>query len=184
MALISQADLEAKLGRSLTTGEANAFSSTNNALQAEVERIVGSSLETVSATARFYDGGVQHLSIDPCTDITVIELVDDDQIATDTYDTTDYTKEPINKILKRYIRHRSGAFVTGINNIKITAKYSIAGDTEIVKIVKDAMLEALASEIINTDNIKRESIEGYSIEYANTETKDAISRIMYLFPQV
>ena len=184
MALISQADLEAKLGRTLTNAEENAFTSTNNALQAEAEKIIGSSTEAQALSYRYYDGGVQHLSIDPCTDISAIDLVDDDQVSTYVYDTTDYTKEPINKTLKRYIRHRSGAFVTGINNIRVQAKYSIQGDTDTLAIVKDALLEALASEIINTDNIKRESIEGYSIEYATTETKDALKRIMYLFPQV
>lgn len=184
MALISKADLEAKLGRSLTTGESNAFSSTNDALQALVEKIIGSDLESTTATSRRYDGGVQHLAIDPCTEVTAVKLLDDDGDAVYTYDPTDYTVENVNKTLKRMLRHRSGPFQTGINNIQVTAKFSLAGDTDTLAIVKDAMLEALASEIQNNDNIKRESIEGYSIEFATTETKEALSRIKYLFPEV
>lgn len=185
MALISQADLEAKLGRSLTDEEANGFTSINNALQAEVEKIIGSKLETASETTRYFDGGVQHLSINPCTEITSVKLVNDDQVAVYTYDSSDFTKEPINRTLKRYLRHRNNSgFVTGINNIEVTAKFSIAGDADTVAIVKDAMLEALASEVVNNDNIRKESIEGYSVEYASTETKSAMQRIMYLFPQV
>ena len=184
MALISQTELETKLGRSLTTDETNAFTSTNESLQYLIEEMIGSYLESNGLEYRYYDGGVQHLSIDPCSSIQSIDLVDDDQTSTYTYDTTDYTKEPINKELKRYIRHRSGPFTTGINNIRVYADFSIECDDRILSIVKEAMLEALVSEISNTDNIKRESIEGYSIEYATTEVKDAISKIMYLFPQV
>jgi hypothetical protein len=184
MALITQSDIEARLGRSLTAEETTTFTIVNNALQSKVEQMIGSDVESVSETTRYYDGGVQHLPINPCTNITSVKLVDDDQVATDTYDTTDYTTEPINKTLKTMLRHRSGAFSTGINNIAIAAKFSIYGDTDTLNIVKDAMINALVSEVNNSDNIKRESIEGYSIEYATTETKNSLTSIKYLFPEI
>jgi hypothetical protein len=184
MALISQSDIEARLGRSLTAEETTTFTIVNNALQSKVEQMIGSDVESVSETTRYYDGGVQHLPINPCTNITSVKLVDDDQVATDTYDTTDYTTEPINKTLKTMLRHRSGAFSIGINNIAIAAKFSIYGDTDTLNIVKDAMINALVSEVNNSDNIKRESIEGYSIEYATTETKNSLASIKYLFPEI
>jgi hypothetical protein len=184
MALITQSDIEARLGRSLTAEETTTFTIVNNALQSKVEQMIGSDVESVSETTRYYDGGVQHLPINPCTNITSVKLVDDDQVATDTYDTTDYTTEPINKTLKTMLRHRSGAFSTGINNIAIAAKFSIYGDTDTLNIVKDAMINALVSEVNNSDNIKRESIEGYSIEYATTETKNSLASIKYLFPEI
>lgn len=53
-----------------------------------------------------------------------------------------------------------------------------------LNIVKDAILAALESEINNTSNIKRESIEGYSIEFATTEAKDALSKLKGFFPGV
>lgn len=182
--LISQSDLEARLGRSLTAEEVSAFTVINASLQARVEKIIGSDVESVSASSRYYDGGVQHLSIDPCTDITAVALVDDDQVVTDTYDTTDYTKEPINRTLKTYLRYRPGKFYTGINNIKVTAKFSIYDDTDTLNIVKDAMLDALEAEVQNNSNVKKESIEGYSIEYASTEAKDALSKIKLIFPSI
>lgn len=184
MALITQSDIEARLGRSLTAEETTTFTIVNNALQSKVELMIGSDVEEVSETTRYFDGGVQHLPINPCTNITSVKLVDDDQVATDTYDTTDYTTEPINKTLKTMLRHRSGAFSTGINNIAIAAKFSIYGDTDTLNIVKDAMINALVSEVNNSDNIKRESIEGYSIEYATTETKNSLASIKYLFPEI
>ena len=184
MALITQSDIEARLDRSLTAEETTTFTIVNNALQSKVELMIGSDVESVSETTRYYDGGVQHLPINPCTNITSVKLVNDDQVATDTYDTTDYTTEPINKTLKTMLRHRSGAFSTGINNIAIAAKFSIYGDTDTLNIVKDAMINALVSEVNNSDNIKRESIEGYSIEYATTETKNSLASIKYLFPEI
>ena len=184
MSLITQSDLETRLGRSLTAEEASSFTSINEGMQSLVESITGTSLEAVAESSRYFDGGVQHLSITPCTSITSLDLVDDDQVVVYNYDTTDYTKEPINKTLKRYLRHRSGSFQRGINNIKVTAKFSIYEDSNVLKIVKDAMLNALVSETENADNVKRESIEGYSIEYATTEAKNALSKLTYLFPEV
>lgn len=183
MALITQTDIENKLGRSLTSEEESTFIITNTALQYLVEDMIGSSLEEVDAATRYYDGGVQHLSIDPCTDITAVKYVDDEQNAVLTLDAIDYTKEPINNTLKTMIRHRS-IFQTGINNIAVTAKFSINGDARTLAIVKEALIQAVASEVVSTDNIKKESIEGYSIEYATTETKNALSTIEYLFPRI
>ena len=184
MALISQSDIEAKLGRSLTSGEQAAFAIINPSLQAEVENVIGSSVESESPATRYYDGGVQHLSIDPCTSITAVKLVDDDENVVDTYDTTDYTTEPRNRTIKTYLRHRAGKFMTGINNLAVTAKFSIYEDADTLAIVKNALIDAIISEVENTDNTVRESIEGYSVEYATTETKDALSSITRLFSEI
>jgi len=184
MALISQADVEARLGRSLTAEEASSFPTINNSLQSYVEKIIGSSVESVSATTRYYDGGVQHLRIDPCTSVTTIKYVDDDSAAEYIFDSSDFTVEPINRTLKTMLRNRDGKFNTGINNVAVTAKFSIYDDTSVLNIVKDALISAIVSEVANNNNVKRESIEGYTIEYANTETVDAISKITYLFPEV
>ena len=184
MALIAQSDLEARIGRALTAEEASSFTVINAALQAYVEKLIGSSVEAANASSRYYDGGVQHLSVDPCTDISRIDLVDDDYNAVYEYDTSDYTTDPVNQTLKTMLRHRSGCWVTGINNIKVTAKFSTYGDTSTTNIIKDALLDALASEIQNSNNIQKESIEGYSVEYASTEAKSALNKIRYLFPGI
>ena len=184
MALISQEDLEARLGRSLTAEEQAAFPSINSGIQSNIEKLIGSLVEPETLRDRYFDGGVQHLAIDPCTDIASVTLVDDDEVSVYVYDTTDFTKEPRNTIMKTMLRHRAGRFMTGINNIKINAKFSINGDAQVLAIVKDAMLDALLGEINNSSNVKRESIEGYSIEYASTEAKDALNKISLLFPQI
>lgn len=184
MALIAQADLEARLKRSLSSEEASAFTLINAALQAQVERIIGSDLEAVELSTRYYDGGKQHTPIDPCTDVESVKLVGDDQVATYTYANTDYTLEPINRTIKTMVRHRSAAVVRGINSIAVRAKFSIWGDEKTRNIIKDAMLDSLISEVGSADNVKRESIEGYSIEYASPQTQHNLSRISYLFPRI
>lgn len=184
MALISSTELEQRIGRSLTSDEASSFTLLNNALQAIVEKMIGSSVESVSPSTRYYDGGVQHLAIDPCTSVTALTYVYDDQVVESTFDTTDYTVEPVNKTLKTMLRNRSGKFWDGINNVAVTAKFSIYEDTTTLNIVKSALLESLVSELSNTDNVQRESIEGYSIEYMTSETKDNLSAIKFLFPGI
>lgn len=184
MALITQSDVEKRLDRTLTANEASSFVIINAALQSIVEKMIGSSVESADPSARLYDGGVQHLAIDPCTAITAVKYVDDDTAVEYTFDTSDYTAEPVNKTLKTMLRNRDGKFTTGINNVQVTAKFSIYDDTATLGIVKSALLESIVSELSNTDNVKRESIEGYSIEYLNEQTKDNLSAIKFLFPGI
>lgn len=102
--------------------------------------MIGSSIESVSASTRLYDGGVQHLSIDPCTSITAVKYVDDDTDVEYTFDSSDYTAEPVNRTLKTMLRNRAGKFGTGMNNVQVTAKFSIYEDTATLSVVKDALL--------------------------------------------
>lgn len=183
MALISQTEIEQRLGRPLTADEVDSFNTINQAMQFEVERMIGSDIEPVQPATRYYDGGVQHLAIDPCTDITAIKYVDDDENVVETLDTTDYTLEPRKYTMKTMVRHRN-KFYTGINNVAITAKFSINGDAKVLEIVRNALINALVAEIQNIGNIKRENIEGYSVEYIIPESKSALNSIKYLFPEV
>lgn len=178
MALIAQSDLEARLGRTLTAAEASAFTVKNAANQAYIERYLGSSVESVSESTRYFDGGRQHIPIDPCTNISSVKIADDDLIVTDTLDTTDYTLEPQNRELKYMIRWRSGRLPRGINNIQVTAKFSIYEDTDALNIVKNALLDMLVGSIPDNDNetsIKRESIEGYAVEYGTSTTSSGLN---------
>lgn len=181
MALVNQADLEARLGRSLTSEESTAFSTINSANQKFVEELIGSSLETASATNRLYDGGKQNLAIDPCTEIASIKRIDEYGNVDDTYATSDYTTEPVNKTLKQWVRHRYGRFSNGFNNIQVNAKFSIAGDTEMQTLVKDILLDVLEAQVTDARYKTKESIEGYSVEYSDTDTKAALNKLGTLF---
>jgi hypothetical protein len=184
MALITQSEIENRIKRPLSAEETASFTIINAAIQYEVERMIGSSVEDVAASTRYYDGGVQNLSIDPCSSITAVLYVDDEQNTESTFLSDEYTSEPINRTIKTMLRNRNARFADGFNNVAVTAKFTIYNDAGVLAVVKDAILAALESEIANTDNIKRESIEGYSVELATSETKEALSRIKYLFPGV
>jgi len=184
MALITQSDLEARLQRSLTNAEQSAFPVVNSAIQTYVEGMIGSSVEEVEASTRYYDGGIQYLAIDPSTDISAVTYVDDESHVKSTFLTSEYIGAPANRTLKTSLRRRYGRFNSGFGNIAITAKFSIYGDEKMRNVVKDAILQALVSEIQNTGNTVKESIEGYSVEYATTEAKSALNSIKFFFPGV
>lgn len=184
MALITQADLEAKLKRSLSSEETTAFNTLNDYVQAVVEDIIGSSVESVTESTRYYDGGLQHLPIDPCTDITSVKYYDEDQTAVYTHDSSDYEKSPINKTLKTMIRYRHGRFDRGISNVGISAKFSINGDAATLAIVKQSMINVLANEVSNNDNVRRESIEGYTVEYWSDDSHKELNTIRGLFQRI
>lgn len=181
MALLTSSDLEAKLGRSLTANETTLFNMVNIANQTYVEKLLGTSVESESASTRYYDGGVQHLVIDPCMTITALKYVDNDQATVETLDLSDYVLDPINSDVKTQITARYGRFVNGWSNIGVTATFSIYDDTDTLNFVKNAMLDALASEINDSDSIIKESIEGYSVERAKAETKNALDKLGMLF---
>lgn len=184
MSLITKADLEARLGRALTTEEEASFVIINAANQAYVEELIGSSVESVNASTRYYDGGRQFTPIDPCSDVSAVQIIDEYENVVETIDTSDYVLESKNKTIKTQLTYRYGKISRGINNLAITGKFSIYADTAIVAIVKDALLSALESEINNTDNIVKESIEGYSVEFAKTATKNSLNKLNLLFPRI
>lgn len=181
MALISQTEIEYRLGRGLSSDEQSDFSLLNSANQSYVEKMINSKLETAEETTRYYDGGKQHIPIDPCTDITSVKYVDEDFNTTETIDTSYYEEEPINQTLKTYLRNRYGRFVNGVNTIAVTAKFSIAGDSDMQAVIKDMLLNVLVSQLSDTKNKKRESIEGYSVEFASDDVKSQLNKIGALF---
>lgn len=184
MALITQSDLEAKLKRNLSSEEQTAFTVINAAMQAHVENIIGSSVEEEDESNRFYDGGFRDLIIDPCTSISAVKEVDDNFNVVQTFNTEDYIEEPHNRTLKTRIHYRLGKFPPGPKRIQVSAKFSIFADTDTLNIVKDALLNALVSEISTGTNIKSEKIEGYSIEYATTQSQDSLDKLRYIFPRI
>ena len=184
MALISQSDLEAKLGRTLTANEVTIFAIVNPANQAYVEKLIGSSVESDTASTRYYDGGVRHLKVDPCTDVTAVKYYDEDQTVIETIDASDYVLDPINHTLKTQVTARFGRFYRAFSNVGVTAKFSIYGDTDTLNVVISVLLDALESDINDSDNILKENIEGYSVEFSKTQTKSTLDKIRFLFAEI
>lgn len=182
MALITQTDIEAKLGRSLSADEIQTFNLLNLSIQAYVERMIGSSVEDVAPSTRYYDGGVMNMSINPCTDITEVKYVDENQATEYAFLENEVTKEPVNRTLKTMIRNRYIQFNTGFNNVAVTAKFSIYGDENMRNIVKSALIDMIAEGVENKEDILSETIEGYSINYdkmSSTKSVDALKMLFY-----
>jgi hypothetical protein len=177
MALITQSELEKRIGRTLSADEVQSFAVINNSLQAYVERMIGSKVESVSPSTRYYDGGVQHLEIDPCVNITEVKYVDDSQATESVLLTTDYTLEPINRNVKTMLRRNYARFNYGMNNVAVTAKFSIYDDTDTLNIVKNAMLDVLSDIMENKEDVKRESIEGYSVDFDTMQKSTALKAL-------
>jgi len=169
MSLISQSDLENRIGRALTNEEASAFTIINTANQTYIERMLNTDVESVSPSTRYYDGGVQNLEIDPCTEVTSVKLVDAEYEIISTLALNEYTVEPSSRILKTMVRNRYGKFITGMNVIGVSAKFSTFGDSDVTSIIKNALLDMASSTISNSAGIVKESIEGYTVEYGSAE---------------
>jgi hypothetical protein len=184
MALITQADVESRIGRELNDEEIYAFKIVNEAAQARVENSIGSSLEATTESTRYYDGGVRNLAIDPCTDISAVKYYDEYENVNYTFLATDIIYHPQERTLKTMLRYRHGRFDSGMSNIGVTAKFSINADTEMLRIVKDALLEVIEAEVKNSSNIKRESIEGYSVEWFTADSQAAFARVDNLFQNI
>jgi hypothetical protein len=167
MALITQTELENKLGRSLTADEIANFAIMNVAVQSYVERMLGTSVETETPATRYYDGGLQNLEIDPCMAITAVGYVDAYNNPQYVLATNEYTIEPNTRAVKTMVRNRWGKFASGMNNVAITATFSIYDDPDTLAIVKNAMLDILDQVIENKESVTQESIEGYSVNYGS-----------------
>lgn len=184
MALVSQSDLEKRLGRALTADEVSSFSTINTATQTYIENMLSTGVESVTATTRYYDGGVLHLPLNPCTGVTAVKYVDEYNNVVYTFNTSEYTLEPVNLALKHMIRNRYAKFNKGMNNVAVTAKFSIYDDVPTREVVKNAILDILTQVIDGKENITSESIEGYSVNFSNLTKTYAIQALDTLVQRI
>jgi hypothetical protein len=110
-------------------------------------------------SVRYYSGGLKEIFIDDFNEITSVEVVDSSEIVTSIYDEDNhYLAFPRGMTPTSSIYKVSGRFPRGTNNIKVTGKLGVPVPDDIVL----AATILVASVYSNPDNIKSESIEGYS----------------------
>lgn len=160
---LSQAEFESFIKRDLTTDEAVSFVILEGAAEKFIDDYTGTNFNDVTETSRYYDGGVKEIDIDPCTSVTKIEYVDEDLDMTSEFDDDVYVLEPINNTVKWSIRSRFGNFLCGVNNVKLTAKFSSYVDS-VPSEIKLAVSLLTQGMINNPSGYKKESLEGYSYE--------------------
>lgn len=182
MAYTNRPLVETFLQRDLTENEAAFLAVILPALKVWIDKRLNSCFDEVSATTRYYDGGVRSLTIEPCTAIAKVEAINDD--GTDSYEYTDtyeFVTEPQNQTVKTEIRKRLAKFPRGTHRIAVTAKFSeydngVPADIQV-------LATRLAAGILNQGkvasqggNILNESLEGHEIRYQmNTSTIEGIA---------
>jgi hypothetical protein len=174
--------LEAYLKRTLTESEDALFSVLNPQIKKAIDDYTDSNFSKVDPSTRYYDVGRDQtmvVDLDPCTDVTAVAIVDNDNVVQDTYDANTYILEPQNEPVKREIRYRNAYWPQGEANIAVTARFSewVNGVPEDITIAATR----LAATMLNTFNtqsdngtIKSESLEGHRIEYADVASSSGM----------
>lgn len=174
-------DLVSKyLERALTADETALFAIILPAVKRWIDGTLHSTFDTADASTRTYDAEGGIVDIDPCQAITKIEAVDYEGSASYAYtEGTEYVLYPQNETVKNELRARSKhGFTRGLKRIKVYAKFT-EYDFENNKVPEDIQLLATrlialqlqalgASADIDEAGVKKESVEGHSIEYVTS----------------
>lgn len=124
--------------------------------------------ETSETTKRFDGNGSGTILIQPCQSISRVDLVASDGTVLDSYDLDTIIQEPINETVKNELRRASGyIFQDGAQNISVTAIFSeyiddVPSDIQLLATRIVSLLLQNAGEAVG---VKRESLEGHTIEY-------------------
>lgn len=174
MAYTSSTLIENYLQRTLNANETALLAILIPAIKVWLDRKLNSTFDSATETTRYYDGGVKNLDIDPCTNITDVDSLNDDGTSGYDYDLTTTPEvlfEPRNETVKREIRKRNGRFPSGIQNIAVTATFSeydggVPTDIQTVATILAAAV-LIASVQSNNSDVASESLEGHTITYKN-----------------
>lgn len=178
MAYITQAQLEAYMGRSLTAAEAINFNTLLAATEAYINDLVGGAFGTSVSATRYYDGGVRYMSIDKATSITRVALVDKDLSELYVYENLEeYKAEPINESIKTYIRRTIGKFPRGEDNIAVTGVFGLGAT--VPADIQQATMHLMSNmyQRASSGPFKKESIEGYSYELKDASDEEFFSML-------
>lgn len=163
MSYTNQANIEDFVKRSLTQSEIDLLIIMLPAIDSWINDQIGSAFaESTLPSVRYYDGGTAILEIDPCTDITKVAEVDEEETDIFIYDLNEeYEPRPRNQNLKKWIELRAGCFPYGVANIAVTATFS-SGTVPADIVYLSTFLASQMFSIAFQGQLKSESIEGYS----------------------
>jgi len=180
MEYTSQALIEAFLGRSLSANEIVILPYAAEAAEGYINDQIHTSFgDSTAPSTRYYDGGSRILEIDPCTDITKVELIDVDETSLHEFTKDeDYEARPRNESLKTWIEKRVGKFRRGVANVAVSATFSRGSS-----VPKDIAWLAtfLTARLFGKDikeGMKSESIEGYSRQFTDIVKNDSQAQLV------
>lgn len=183
MAYTDSAQVSNFLQRPLNAYETGDLAAIIATVQKWIDARLNSTFDSVAPSVRYYDGGVRNLDIDPCTNITQVEAINDD--GTDSYiysSTYEYVAEPQNQNVKREIRKRLAAFPRGVHRVAVTAQFSEYDGgipADIVTLATRITVGILNQGKIagSGGNVLQESLEGHEIRYQiNTSAIEGIAQ--------
>ena len=169
MSYTSKALVEAFLERTLTSNETTLLDYIIDAADGYINDQIHTSFsdEVIAASTRYYDGGSQIVEIDPCTDISKVELVANDESSLYEYiKDEEYEARPRNENLKTWIEKRIGKFRRGVANIAVTAKFSRGAIPKDIQWLSTYLVSRLLGKDVK-EGLKSESIEGYSRQFGD-----------------
>lgn len=176
-----QANVENYIGRELTVEEVLLFPIIREAVESYINEVVGGSFfdETApNATTRYYDGGSAIIDIDPCTQITKVTSVDSEFAELSEFEVNqNYIAHPQNNSIKTWIEIRSGKFPSGYSNIAVTGKFTRGAVPSDIKYCATYLCGQFINGVIN-GNVKKESIEGYSVEFKEFIENDNVIKLL------
>lgn len=178
--------IAAYLKRELSNNEELTLVTLIPAVKIWLDAKLGSTFDSASATTRYFDvepGCGRSLSIDPCTTITAVLLLDNDGNTDTTYTTlTDYVAEPINETVKRELVKRGGHWQPGQRRIAVTAIFSEFSDgvPYDIELAATSVAASLLASSAQQSNVQSESLEGHNITYTN----DTIDKVGMQDPMV
>lgn len=173
MAYTTQPLVSAFIKRSLTANEITLFNIMLTTVTNWINNQIDSAFGTTVETTKYYDGGTRYLDIDPCIELTAVNLVDSEETSRYLYILNeDYEQQPLNETVKTMIEYRLGIFPSGLGNIAVTAKFT-RGEAvpDDIQYLATYLMGKLYSQAV-TGDLKRESIEGYSREFKTFTMQD------------
>lgn len=171
MAYTSQTLIEQYLQRALTASEVSFLTTLIPAVKLFIDQKLNSTFDSANVTTRVYEGGVQHLDIDPASSITAVASLDDYGVTQYTYtENQEYTLSPANSTIKTEVIARGFKFPFGDNRIAVTANFSeydgaVPQDIELVATRICAGIINQGKVDSSGGNVSSESLEGHSISY-------------------
>lgn len=184
MAYATQSSVEQALGRSLTTSEAAGLDSLLAAVDAYINKTIGTSFETPTEATRYYDVERSRMvDVDPFVvandkPLRVFYVDADENPVGDDIDTSDYEARPRNESVKTWLHRRSGYWGSGcpsnVTNLAVKAFFG-RGDApaDIQYAASWLAAQAISAQLGMSLSVKSESIEGYSRTFADM-TKDNV----------
>lgn len=197
MRYTTQSRVEAYLNRELTDNEASYIDDLIVHVSQFIDNYTGRSwidvddeatdadadsyVDHQEATTRIFDGsGSKELYVDEFTNLEKIEVLDSLGSVYHTHElNTDWNLFPSNNDVKQSIRLYGYHFPDGYGNIRVTAVWGGRSTPQsIIMVATGLVSKYLLKMHSGASQFKKESIEGYSVEYLTSQDIDSDTKIL------